>query len=156
MSGFTEVEVDTETGEVEVLDFHGVIDCGTPINPRLAKIQGEGGIAQGIGMALLEEVAYDEKGKHQTNTFMQYKVPCRKDLGNIHVTLVDGYDETGPFGAKSIGEVVINTVCPAIVEAIYQACGVRIRELPATPEKILKGLKALKEGSETNTTTNAM
>lgn len=151
MAGFTEVEVDMQTGEVEVLDFYGVIDCGTPINPQLAKIQAEGGIAQGIGFALLEDVAYDPKGKHQTNSFMQYKIPCRKDVGQIHVAFADGYDETGPFGAKSIGEVVINTAAPAIIEAIYQACGVRIRELPATPEKILKGLNALKQqDDETN------
>ncbi|SCY92563.1 xanthine dehydrogenase family protein molybdopterin-binding subunit [Alkaliphilus peptidifermentans] len=137
MAGFAEVEVDLETGKVDVIDFIGVVDCGTPINPKLAKVQAEGGIVQGIGLALYEEVKYTNEGRLINNTFMEYKMPTRMDTGNIYVELADGYDETGPYGAKSIGEVVINTVAPAITEAIYNACGVRIRDLPATPEKVL-------------------
>lgn len=141
MAGFAEVEVDLETGKVNLIDFIGVVDCGTPINPMLAKIQAEGGIVQGIGMALFEEVKYSEAGRLMTDTFMEYKLPTRRDIGNIHVELAEGYDETGPYGAKSIGEVVINTVSPAITDAIYNACGVRIRELPATPEKVFLNLQ---------------
>ncbi|WP_432402641.1 xanthine dehydrogenase family protein molybdopterin-binding subunit [Wukongibacter sp. M2B1] len=148
MAGFAEVEVDTETGKVEVIDFTGVVDCGTPINPKLARIQAEGGISQGIGLALFEEVKYSIGGRLISDSFMEYKIPTRKDTGNIRVELAKGYDETGPYGAKSIGEVVINTVAPAIIDAIYNACGVRIRELPATPEKIL--MKLLEDSKRVN------
>lgn len=136
ISGFAEVEVDIETGKVELLDFVSVIDCGTVINPKLAKIQAEGGIVQGIGMALFEEVKETKRGKLITNSFMQYKIPCRMDINNITVEFADGYDATGPYGAKSIGEVVTNPAPPAIVDAVYNAVGIRIRDLPITPEKV--------------------
>ena len=140
MAGFAEVEVDLDTGKVDLLDFVGAVDCGTAINPMLARVQGEGGIVQGIGMALYEEVKVNAKGKLQSNSFMEYKIPNRKDIHNIHVELIEGGDATGPYGAKSIGEVVINTVAPAITEAIHQAVGVRIRTLPATPEKVWRAM----------------
>ncbi|QJW44789.1 molybdopterin-dependent oxidoreductase [bacterium BFN5] len=141
IAGFAEVEVDKETGKVELIDFVAVVDCGTVINPNLARIQVEGGIAQGIGMALYEEVRYDERGTLQTNSFMQYKIPSRKDVGTIRVAFEESYEPTGPFGAKSVGEVVVNTPPPAIVNAIYQATGVIIDSLPATPEKIYMGMR---------------
>ena len=140
MVGMGEVEVDTETRTVEVLDYVAAVDCGTPINPNLARVQTEGGIAQGIGMALFEEVQYTEKGKVRNNSLMQYKIPTREDFGNIRVAFESSYEESGPFGAKSIGELVIDTPCPAIAEAIYNATGVRVRELPITPEKIALGI----------------
>lgn len=140
MVGMAEVEVDTETGNVELVDYVAVVDCGTPINPNLARVQTEGGIAQGIGMALFEDVQYTEKGKIRNNSFMQYKIPTRMDIGNIRVDFECSYEKTGPFGAKSIGELVIDTPCPAIAEAIYNATGLRIRDLPITPEKIAMGL----------------
>mgnify|MGYP001338972119 CR=1 FL=1 len=141
IAGFAEVEVDKETGKVELIDFVAVVDCGTVINPNLARIQVEGGIVQGIGMALYEEVRYDERGTLQTNSFMQYKIPSRKDVGMIRVAFEESYEPTGPFGAKSVGEVVVNTPPPAIVNAIYQATGVIIDSLPATPEKIYMGMR---------------
>ena len=125
---------------MEVLDYVAAVDCGTPINPNLARVQTEGGIAQGIGMALFEEVQYTEKGKVRNNSLMQYKIPTREDFGNIRVAFESSYEESGPFGAKSIGELVIDTPCPAIAEAIYNATGVRVRELPITPEKIAMGI----------------
>ena len=136
MVGMVEVEVDTETGNVDVLDYVAAVDCGTPINPNLARVQTEGGIAQGIGMALWEDVQYTDKGKIRNNSFMQYKIPTRQDIGNIRVAFESSYEKTGPFGAKSIGELVIDTPCPAIAEAIYNATGVRLTELPMTPKKI--------------------
>lgn len=148
MVGMAEVEVDTETGEVDVLDYVAVVDCGTPINPNLARVQTEGGIAQGIGMALFEDVQYTDKGKIRNNSFMQYKIPTRMDIGKIRVDFESSYEESGPFGAKSIGELVIDTPCPALAEAIYNATGVRVRELPITPEKIAMGILKKKGTNE--------
>lgn len=138
MVGMVEVEVDTETGAIEIIDYAAAVDCGTPLNPNLARVQTEGGLAQGIGMALYEDIIYNEKGQNLTNSFMQYKIPCRQDVGKIRVELESSYEPTGPFGAKSIGEVVINTPSPAIAHAVYNAVKVRVRELPITPEKLLK------------------
>ena len=140
MVGMVEVEVDKETGNIDVLDYVAVVDCGTPINPNLARVQTEGGIAQGIGMALFEDGQYTDKGKIRNNSFMQYKIPSRMDIGKIRVDFESSYEESGPFGAKSIGELVIDTPCPALAEAIYNAAGVRVRELPITPEKIAMGI----------------
>lgn len=141
MVGMAEVEVDKETGSAQVVDYVAVVDCGTPINPNLCRVQTEGGIVQGIGMALYEDVQYTDKGKIRNNSFMQYKIPSRKDIGDVRVEFESSYEPTGPFGAKSIGELVIDTPCPAIAEAVYNACGVRVRELPITPEKIAMGIQ---------------
>jgi len=143
VAGFAEVEVDRETGKVDLIDFVAVVDCGTVINPNLAGVQAEGGIVQGVGMALFEEVRYDHRGNLQTNSFMQYKIPCRKDIGGIRVAFEESFEPTGPFGAKSIGEVVTNTPAPAIVDAVYNAVGVRITRLPVTPEKVFMGMRSL-------------
>ncbi|MDO5337186.1 MAG: molybdopterin-dependent oxidoreductase [Eubacteriales bacterium] len=147
MVGIAEVEVDTETGSVEVLDYAAVVDCGTPVNPNLARVQTEGGIAQGIGMALFEEIRYNDKGQMLNNSFMQYKIPSRMDIGRVRVEFAPSYEPSGPFGAKSIGELVIDTPCPAIANAIYNAVGIRIRELPITPEKIAMGILEKKRKS---------
>ncbi|KZL91552.1 xanthine dehydrogenase family protein molybdopterin-binding subunit [Clostridium magnum] len=141
MAGFAEIEVDKETGKIDVINYVAVGDSGTIINPNLARIQVEGGIAQGIGLALYEDVKFSEKGRLQTNTFMQYKIPSRKDVGNIIVDFEESYEPTGPFGAKSIGEVVVNTPAPAIAHAVYNAVGVRINALPITPEKVFMGMQ---------------
>lgn len=136
MAGMAEVEIDTETGAIELLDYVAVADCGTPINPNLARVQIEGGLAQGIGMALYEDIQYNEKGQLRNNSLMQYKIPSRQDVGKIRVDFAPSYEKSHPFGAKSIGEIVINTPCPAIANAVYNAVGVRIREMPITAEKI--------------------
>ncbi|EEG77310.1 xanthine dehydrogenase family protein molybdopterin-binding subunit [Dethiobacter alkaliphilus] len=137
VAGFAEVEVDKETGKTDLIQYVAVVDCGKVINPNLARIQAEGGLAQGIGMALFEDVRYDARGKMKTNSFMQYKIPGRKDVGKIRVSFEESYEPTGPFGAKSIGEVVTNTPAPAIVHAVYNAMGVRVTDLPITPEKLV-------------------
>ena len=136
MVGAAEVEVDTETGEVKLLEFDACVDCGTPINPNLTRVQAEGGILQGIGMTLTENVTYDQRGWPMENSLMQYKIPTRVDVGKVRVEFENSYEPNGPFGAKSIGEVVINTPLPAISDAIYNAIGTRFYELPITPEKI--------------------
>lgn len=136
MVGAAEIEVDTETGEVTLLDYAAAVDCGTPINPNLTRVQAEGGIAQGIGMTLTESVTYDGRGYPMENSLFQYKIPARVDIGKIRVEFENSYEGEGPFGAKSIGEVVINTPLPAISDAIRNAVGKRFYELPITPEKI--------------------
>lgn len=140
MAGMVEIELDKETGEVKILNYSAVVDCGTPLNPNLARIQAEGGIVQGIGMTLFENVTYDDRGKVLENSFMQYKIPTRLDMGTLHVEFEDSNEPTGPYGAKSIGEVVINTPAPAIAHAIFRATGVWHRSLPITPENVLFGI----------------
>ena len=136
MVGAAEVEVDLETGEAQVIRYEAAVDCGTPVNPNLARVQAEGGILQGIGMALTENVTYDDRGMPQENSLMQYKIPARNDIGHIHVVFESSYEGTGPFGAKSIGEVVINTPLPAVADAIYHATHKRFYDLPITREQI--------------------
>ena len=136
MVGMVEIELDKLTGEVTILDYMAVVDCGIPINPALARIQTEGGIVQGIGHTLMENVTYDHSGRPAESSFMQYKIPTRLDMGRLKVEFEHSYEPTGPFGAKSIGEIVINTPGPAIAHAIYRATGVWHRELPITPEQI--------------------
>ena len=133
------MEVDLETGETQVIQYVAAVDCGTPVNPNLARVQAEGGILQGIGMTLTENITYNQDGKVLENSLMQYKIPTRQDIGHIRVEFESSYEKLGPFGAKSIGEVVINTPLPAVTAAIHNACGVWFRELPITPEKIVLG-----------------
>lgn len=140
MAGAVEIELDPLTGQVEVLDYAAAVDCGTPINPNLARVQAEGGILQGIGMALTENITYDSKGRVAENSLMQYKIPSRLDVGRIRVEFESSYEQEGPFGAKSIGEVVINTPLPAVADAVFNATGVRFCELPITPEQIAMSL----------------
>ena len=140
MVGMVEIELDKETGSVKILDYQAVVDCGIPVNPNLARVQTEGGIGQGIGMALYENVTYSAEGKIAENSLMQYKIPTRLDVGNINVEFETSYEPSGPFGVKSIGEIVINTPAPALAHAIYRATGVWHRTVPFTPEKILMGM----------------
>ena len=140
MVGMVEIELDKDTGEVKILDYVAVVDCGITINPALARIQTEGGIVQGIGHTLFENITYDRNGRPIESSFLQYKVPTRLDMGHLRVEFENSYEPTGPFGAKSIGELVINTPAPAIAHAIYRATGVWHRELPITPEKILMSM----------------
>lgn len=143
MAACAEVEVDIETGAVKLTDYTACVDCGTVVNTNLARVQTEGGLLQGIGMTLCEDIWYDEKGKNLSNSLMQYKIPTRLDFGKIRVEFESSYEPTGPFGAKSIGEIVINTPAPAIAQAVYHATGVWVDELPITPEKLLKGMQVI-------------
>ena len=137
MVGMVEIELDRETGVVEVLDYAVVVDCDIPINPALARIQVEGGIVQGIGHTLMEDVTRTPKGAIRESSLFTYRLPTRLDTGRINVEFEHSYEPTGPFGAKSIGEIVINTPGPALTQAIYRATGVWHRELPILPEHIL-------------------
>ena len=139
MVGIAEVDVDKLTGEIKVHDYVSVVDCGTVINPNLARVQAEGGIVQGIGMALSEDITYSNEGKMRNRNFLQYKLPTRVDVPSVRVEFESSYEGNGPFGAKSIGEVVINTPTSAIASAIKHATGVQVRTLPITAEKVLLG-----------------
>lgn len=139
MVGIAEVDVDKLTGEIKVHDYVSVVDCGTVINPNLARVQAEGGIVQGIGMALSEDITYSDDGKMRNRNFLQYKLPTRVDVPSVRVEFESSYEDNGPFGAKSIGEVVINTPTSAIASAVKHATGVQVRTLPITAEKVLLG-----------------
>ena len=129
------------TGEVRILDYAAVVDCGTVINLNLARVQVEGGLVQGIGMTLFENIQYTDKGQMINNSFMQYKVPTRLDMGRLRVEFRSSYEPTGPFGAKSIGEIVINTPAPALaIRSLQNATGLWFRELPITSEQIAMGI----------------
>lgn len=136
MVAMVEIELDRLTGEVKLLDTKAVVDSGTLLNPAIARVQAEGGIAQAIGHTLTENLNYTKTGALIENSFMQYKIPTRLDVGRIQVEFEHTFEPTGPFGAKSIGEIVINTPGPAIAHAIYRATGVWHRELPITPCQI--------------------
>ncbi len=136
MVTMVEIELDRLTGEVKLLDTKAVVDSGTLLNPAIARVQAEGGLAQAIGHTLTENLNYTKTGALIENSFMQYKIPTRLDVGHIQVEFEHTFEPTGPFGAKSIGEIVINTPGPAIAHAIYRATGVWHRELPITPCQI--------------------
>ncbi len=140
-SSFAEVIVDTETGNVEIVKIVGVIDCGTVINPTLAKVQAHGGIMQAVGHVLYEESRTGDDGREMFRDFMSYKIPVRKNDVKIDIEFADSYEPSGPFGAKSIGEVVLNATLTSLSTAISNAVGVRFYDLPITPEKIVMALK---------------
>ena len=144
MAGAAEIEIDLETGKITPIDYVACVDCGTVINANLARVQTEGGLVQGIGMSLYEDILYTDKGQLMTNNFMQYKIPTRIDMGKVRVDFVETYEQSGPFGAKSIGEVVINTPAPAIADAVYNGTGLRFRSMPITAEKVFMGLQEKK------------
>ena len=137
-----EVDVDDETGEVEVLRIVASHDCGTPINPMLVEGQVEGGISMGVGFALEEEILFDKFGRQMNPNLTNYIMPTSLDMPKIEVDIVDSYDPTGPFGAKGVGEPTCVSTAAAILNAIHDAVGVRIHSLPATAEKVHAALKA--------------
>lgn len=140
MAGFCVTDIDPQTGKVEVVDYVGVVDCGTVINRNLAQVQVEGGIVQGIGFALYERAGYLPTGHIINNSFMQYNIPTRSDIGCIRVAFEESYEPSGPFGAKSIGEVVINTPAPAINAAVAQATKQYFNKLPIDSESVYNQL----------------
>jgi CO/xanthine dehydrogenase Mo-binding subunit len=141
---FTEVEVDTYTGKVKVLSYVAAVDCGTAINPQLSEGQTEGGVLNGISYALTEQYLFDEDGKMTNDSFHDYHIYSMLDSPRIKSIIVPTYEETGPYGAKSVSEICINGPAPAIGNAIYNACGVRLKTLPLTQEKVWKALQDLK------------
>jgi CO/xanthine dehydrogenase Mo-binding subunit len=145
-----EVDVDDETGEVEVLRIAAAHDCGTPINPTLVEGQVEGGISMGIGLALQEEILFDDEGRQINPNLTNYIMPTSLDMPEIDVDIVPNYDPTGPFGAKGVGEPTSVPTAAAIANAIYDAVGVRIHSLPATSEKVLMALREKQKTEQKN------
>lgn len=143
MAGFVEIDIDKETAEIEIINYVSVVDCGTTINPMLAKGQVDGAIVQGLGMALFEDVKYAKNGRMISNDFLNYKIPTRLDIKNLTTEFVDSYEESGPFGAKSVGEIGIDTPPAALANAVENALNVRIKTLPITPEKIILEMRRL-------------
>ncbi|NLB83328.1 MAG: molybdopterin-dependent oxidoreductase [Synergistaceae bacterium] len=142
MAQFAEVDVDRETGKVRVITFVSAGDCGQAVNPVLTEGQIEGAALNGIGYALTEEYLFDSKGKMTNNSFWDYKIPGILDLPVMKTIIVPSSEPSGPYGAKSISEIGINGPAPAIANAIYDAVGVRMRDLPLTPEKVLRALQS--------------
>lgn len=137
-----EVEVDTETGKVDIIRVVCAQDVGRTINPTMVEGQIGGGFAMGAGYALYEDLGL-YKGIIKNNKFSKYIIPTSMDLPEIEKIIIEEPEGTGPFGAKGIGESVMLPVAPAILNAIYDAVGVRITELPATPDKVLKAIKEM-------------
>jgi len=137
-----EVEVDPETGKVELINFYAAHDSGKIINPLMAEGQIEGGAVMGFGWALTEDFKLD-KGKMLNPNFHDYKIFSIKDIPNITPILVETTDPNGPFGAKGLGECAMVPTAPAILNAIYDAVGIRICDMPATSEKVYNHLKSL-------------
>lgn len=140
-AAIADLEVDTGTGRIDVLDFACAIDCGFAINPALAEGQIQGGVAMGLGYALSEEMIFDSRGRMMNSNLLDYKVLTAADVPHIKAILVTTDEPTGPFGAKSVSEIPVDVVAPAIANAIFAATGVRLRELPFTPERVLAGLE---------------
>jgi CO/xanthine dehydrogenase Mo-binding subunit len=136
-----EVEVDPETGEVKILNFVSVADCGTVVNPVAAEGQQQGAIAQGIGYALTERLVMED-GRPLNPNFSDYRLPCTLDMPPLQVAFANSYEPTGPFGAKGLGELGLDPTAAVLANAIHDACGVRITQLPITAEKIRQELKA--------------
>lgn len=139
-ASFAEVEVDTETGEVRVLELVNAHDIGRAINPAAVEGQLEGGIQQGLGFVLSEEMYYDAKGRILNNSFTDYKMFGPSDMPRITTILVENPDPVGPFGAKSVGESGLVSPVGAVANAIFHAIGIQFTEAPITPEKVLKGI----------------
>jgi putative selenate reductase molybdopterin-binding subunit len=135
------VAVDLDTGRLRVVDYVAVADCGTAINPRLAEGQVEGAIANGIGYALMEDLAIDARGRARGSDFGRYKIPSSCDMPPLKAVLVDSYDPTGPMGAKSIAEIGINAPIPTIANAIHDATGVWMTRTPFTAERVWRALQ---------------
>jgi CO/xanthine dehydrogenase Mo-binding subunit len=139
---YVDLVVDTLTGKVTVDKYVAAIDCGTAINPKLAEGQTEGAVMNGVSYALYEQYIFDSKGKMTNASMQDYHICSMRDKPHIRTILVPSYEETGPFGAKSVSEISINGPLPAISNAIFDAVGVRLTDAPFTPERVLQALRA--------------
>ncbi len=140
-ANFAEVEVDTETGKVRVLDYVSCVDCGTAINPQLAEGQNDGAVVNGISHTLSEEMEFSSNGTPLNASFRRYKILSAADTPPVRTFIIPTWEPNGPFGAKSVSEIGINGPLPAIANAIYAACGARLFDAPFTPDRVLAAIK---------------
>ncbi len=137
-----EVEVDRETGFYRLVHMSSAIDCGRVLNPINARVQAMGGITQSIGMTMFEEIKYGpEDHRMLTRDLQSYKIPCQMDMPTMDVTFVECEEPTGPFGAKSLGEIATGSPAPAISDALFNALGIHFDTLPITPEKVFRAIR---------------
>jgi len=137
---FADLEVDMETGEVRVVEFVTALDVGTVLNPKLAEGQVHGAVSMGLGYALTEELLFDERGRPRNVGFLDYKILKATGMPKMRTIFVETYEPSGPFGVKAVAEIPTNGPAPAVGNALRQALGVRLRDLPFTPEKILRAI----------------
>ena len=138
---FAEIVVDTQTGEIAVERLLMLVDCGRVINPLTAAGQVEGGMAQALGFTLYEDMIFDDEGKLVNDNFGSYRIPKADEMPIMDVIFVQTEEPNGPFGAKSVAEISIDGVAPAMVSAVHDATGVWMRELPLYPERVLDNLR---------------
>jgi CO/xanthine dehydrogenase Mo-binding subunit len=139
--GGAEISVDCETGEIQIAKYITVADVGTAINPQQAEGQDEGAAIQGLGHTLFESLIY-EQGQPINGNMVDYRVPRFGDLpAHFASVLIENRDGPGPYGAKGMGESGIVSIAPAVGNALYRATGVRVRELPLTPERVWRALR---------------
>ena len=142
-----EIEVDKETGYYRLVHMSSAIDCGRVLNPINARVQAMGGITQSIGMTMFEEVKYGpEDHRMLTRDLQSYKIPCQMDMPTMDVEFVECEEPTGPFGAKSLGEIATGSPAPAISDALFNALGIHFDTLPITPEKVLRAIREKERG----------
>jgi 4-hydroxybenzoyl-CoA reductase subunit alpha len=142
-----EVDVDLETGKIHVEAMSDAHDCGFAINRTSVEGQMQGSVCMGLGEALYEEIKYGEHGQVVNANLAEYKIPTSLDMPSIGTVVVESLEPNGPFGAKEVGEGAIMPTIPALLNAVYDATGVRFTELPLTPERVLMGIKNAREGS---------
>jgi len=136
-----EIEVDTETGVIRIPHYVSVADVGVAINPQQCEGQDEGASMQGLGHTLFEEMVYED-GQLLNPNLVDYKVPTFADLpANLETQMIENHDGPGPFGAKGLGEGGIVSAAPSVANALFQATGVRIKDLPLTPERVWRALR---------------
>ena len=141
---FIEIEVDMETGGIQIIKYVAAIDCGTAINPALAEGQVEGAVLNGISYALTEEYRFNKNGKMLNPSLKTYNIFSMRDLPELKTILVPSYEDTGPYGAKSVSEICINGAMPGIGNAFYNATGIRLHEAPFTKERVWKAIQQSK------------
>lgn len=136
-----EVEVDRETGYYRVVNMASAIDCGRVLNPINARVQAMGGLTQSLGMTMFEQVRYGADDRIIDRDLETYKIPCQMDMPQIQLAFIESEEPTGPFGAKSLGEIATGSPAPAIADALFNALGIHFDTLPITPEKVLMAIR---------------
>jgi putative selenate reductase molybdopterin-binding subunit len=137
-----EVEVDTETGAIRVLKAISAVDAGRVVNPLMAEGQIEGGATQALGYGVCEEMVYDQQGALLTTNLSDYRIFSAVDMPEMESYLVETHDPFGPFGVKAIAEIPIDAMAPAVANAVADAIGIRINQIPLTPERVLHAIHA--------------